>query len=120
VFLLLIQRRQHNETQIYSNQFSLILTLLTACALLPLTNPAAEAAKMYWTSTLGIDRAETDGGSRETLLSVTLARPVSIAVDASGGKMYWADGTTKKIQRANLDGTNVQDLVTGWGTRHRC
>ena len=30
--------------------------------------------------------------------------------------MYWTDGWTKKIQRANLDGTNVEDLVTGkWG-----
>ena len=28
-------------------------------------------------------------------------------------KMYWADQQTNKIQRANLDGTNVEDLVTG-------
>jgi len=27
--------------------------------------------------------------------------------------MYWTDAGTDKIQRANLDGTNVQDLVTG-------
>ena len=26
--------------------------------------------------------------------------------------MYWTDLDTKKIQRANLDGSNVQDLVT--------
>ena len=29
--------------------------------------------------------------------------------------MYWADLGTNKIQRANLDGTNVQDLLTGFG-----
>ena len=29
--------------------------------------------------------------------------------------MYWADAGTDKVQRANLDGTNVQDLVTGLG-----
>ncbi|MCE2438122.1 MAG: hypothetical protein J4F39_01710, partial [Candidatus Latescibacteria bacterium] len=27
-------------------------------------------------------------------------------------KMYWADGGTDKIQRADLDGSNVEDLVT--------
>ena len=30
-----------------------------------------------------------------------------------GGKMYWADYRTDKIQRANLDGSGVEDLVTG-------
>jgi len=29
-----------------------------------------------------------------------------------GGKVYWADQGTDKIQRANLDGSSVQDLVT--------
>ena len=29
--------------------------------------------------------------------------------------MYWADAETNKIQRANLDGTNVQDIFTGFG-----
>ena len=29
-----------------------------------------------------------------------------------GGKMYWADDTTNKIQRANLDGSRLEDLVT--------
>ena len=26
--------------------------------------------------------------------------------------MYWTDGGTDKIQRANLDGSDVEDLVT--------
>jgi DNA-binding beta-propeller fold protein YncE len=29
-----------------------------------------------------------------------------------GQKVYWADGGTGKIQRANLDGSNVEDIVT--------
>ena len=28
-------------------------------------------------------------------------------------KMYWIDADSRKIQRANLDGSNVEDLVTG-------
>ena len=29
------------------------------------------------------------------------------------GRMYWTDSGTDKIQRANLDESNVEDLVTG-------
>ncbi|NIW77560.1 MAG: hypothetical protein GWN08_20320, partial [Gemmatimonadetes bacterium] len=34
-------------------------------------------------------------------------------LDVAGGKMYWVDLGSGKIQRANLDGSNVEDLVTG-------
>ncbi len=30
----------------------------------------------------------------------------------ASGKMYWTDDITAKIQRANLDGSSVEDLVT--------
>ena len=44
-----------------------------------------------------------------------LAFPHGIALDVVGGKIYYTTYTTGgyKIQSANLDGTNVQDLVTG-------
>jgi hypothetical protein len=32
---------------------------------------------------------------------------------AGAEKMYWTDSGTQKIQRANLDGTGVEDLLTG-------
>lgn len=32
--------------------------------------------------------------------------------DENAGKMYWTDEGTNKIQRANLDGSGVEDLVT--------
>ena len=34
-----------------------------------------------------------------------------IALDVAAGKMYWTDWVTHKIQRANLDGSNVETLV---------
>ena len=41
----------------------------------------------------------------------------SASSDSGGGgagdKIYWADGSGWKIQRANLDGSQVQDVVTG-------
>ena len=35
------------------------------------------------------------------------------APGASRGKLYWTDDGTQKIQRANLDGSGVEDVVTG-------
>ena len=31
--------------------------------------------------------------------------------------MYWTDGGNNKIQRANLDGSNVEDLITSGLTK---
>ena len=33
-------------------------------------------------------------------------------MDLLDGKMYWTDSVTRKIQRANLDGSEIADLVT--------
>ena len=48
----------------------------------------------------------------EDLITTGLDRPWSIALDVERGMMYWTDVNTKKIQRANLDGSNVKDLIT--------
>ena len=41
-----------------------------------------------------------------------LRSPVGIALDVATGKMYWTDVGTNKIQRANLDGSQVETLVS--------
>ena len=56
-------------------------------------------------------RANLDGSGDEQLVS-GLDNPQGIAVDAAGGKMYWGDAGNQEIQRADLDGTNVEDLIT--------
>ena len=78
---------------------------------------------MYWTdlSTDKIQRANLDGSDIEDLVTRGLESASGIALDVAGGKMYWTDvgelGTgaqvgKEKIQCANLDGSNVQTLVT--------
>ena len=69
--------------------------------------------KMYWTAGGGIHRANLDGSGVVDDLVEGLLRPWDVALDLGGGKMYWPDTNTDKIQRADLDGTNVEDLVTG-------
>eukprot|EP00931_Biecheleriopsis_adriatica_P049984 TRINITY_DN28924_c0_g2_i1.p1 TRINITY_DN28924_c0_g2~~TRINITY_DN28924_c0_g2_i1.p1 ORF type:complete len:309 (-),score=31.08 TRINITY_DN28924_c0_g2_i1:18-944(-) len=44
----------------------------------------------------------------EVLIS-GLKQPRSVA--CGGGKIYWADRDSRKIQRANLDGSDVEDIV---------
>ena len=62
-----------------------------------------------------IEQANLDGSS--PLVIVTGLDAVSgIGVDPEGGKIYWSDYVADKIQRANLDGTNVQNLVTKYPT----
>ncbi|MEW6744252.1 MAG: hypothetical protein AB1486_15980 [Planctomycetota bacterium] len=39
--------------------------------------------------------------------------PARIALDVAGGKMYWTVYHEGSIHRANLDGSDVEDLITG-------
>ena len=71
--------------------------------------------KVYWTHRYGqiyIRRADLDGGNVEDLLIRTeRAEPSDIDLDVSAGKMYWRVGRAGKIKRANLDGTDIKDIV---------
>jgi len=71
--------------------------------------------KMYWTSSTPsgsmISRANLDGTNVETLVT-GLLNPSGIALDAVGGKVYWTDIGAGKIQRANMNGTGVEDVIT--------
>ena len=80
--------------------------------------------KMYWTDRATIRRANLNGSNIQDLVTSSdeLEQPQGIALDVAGGKVYWTNTYWKKanevkrinakIRRANLDGSNVQDLVT--------
>ena len=78
--------------------------------------------KMYWSEAglLGIRRANLDGtGPAETVVPGQNGIAVDdVAVDVSAGKMYWTSCQSPivagggRIQRASLDGSGVEDLVT--------
>jgi DNA-binding beta-propeller fold protein YncE len=40
-----------------------------------------------------------------------LSDAFDVVIDPVRGKVYWTDDVTNKIQRANLDGRQVEDLV---------
>ena len=72
---------------------------------------------LYWSDKDAprIHRLNTDSaGPLETLLtsSAGIADPRGIVLDPAAGKFYFADAITQSIRRANLDGTNVENVVT--------
>ena len=76
------------------------------------TTTASQAWKLYWTDGKSIQRSNLDGTEVESLVSVSGSNLYRLALDVSGGKMYWTNGGRGKIQRSNLDGSTVEDLVT--------
>ena len=66
--------------------------------------------KMYWNDRIGaaVLRSNLDGSFVETLLTVGAALKGRITLDLVGRKMYFAG---HGVQRANLDGTGIEDLV---------
>ena len=48
----------------------------------------------------------------DSTLPSGIGEPVGTAPASQAWKLYWADGGTVKIQRSNLDGSGVEDLVT--------
>jgi PEP-CTERM motif len=79
------------------------------------------AGKIYWAGAWGggatglVQRANlADGSNVETLLEGFAQDdfPVDLALDPPGGKMYIGNDSLFKIQRANLDGSGLEDVVT--------
>ena len=70
--------------------------------------------KLYLTNSRGkVQRFNLDGSDFQWNFIVNLSSPQGIAVDVAGSKIYWTEKIG--IRRANLDGTNIQDVVTGSG-----
>ena len=74
----------------------------------------AANGRVYITNSWGkVQSLDVGGGDFRPNLITGLDAPTGVAVDAAAGKVYWA--ARGKIQRANLDGKNLQDVVTGVG-----
>ena len=67
----------------------------------------------YWIDSAGsnIQRYSIGSGGSDVVIS-GLQNPTSLALDPTSEKIYWADSAARKIQRANLDGSKVEDIAT--------
>ena len=79
----------------------------------------ATRSKLYWTDNDTalvegiIHRADLDGANVEDIVTgIAPFRPIEIALDLDADKLYWTDNGTGTIQRAALDGTNVEGIFS--------
>ena len=73
------------------------------------TAPATAGTYYYGACVVAVSGERNTNNNCSTSVRVTVG--VSVTVSSSP-KMYWTDISTGKIQRANLDGSNVEDLIT--------
>jgi sugar lactone lactonase YvrE len=64
---------------------------------------------MYWTAEENVYRANMDGSSSEVIL--TLTEPLGISVDVARRHIYWVDCEDGNLQRADLDGSNITEIL---------
>ena len=74
----------------------------------------AANGKLYLTNSWGkLQRLNLNGSNFQSNLIPELASPKHLALDVSGGKVYWT--VPGSIWRANLNGKNREQLVAGLG-----
>jgi|GEM_PF-3672965 len=59
-----------------------------------------------------VTQINTDGSGSVTLID-NLASPDGVAVDLCAGKIYYAESTPANISRMDLDGSNVEVVISG-------
>ena len=75
------------------------------------TSGGGVSRPLYWTGGVNkIYRSKLDGTQPQVL--VEGGNPGGIALDVSGGKMYWIEHFGDEIRRANLDGSEIVSWVT--------
>ena len=74
-------------------------------------------AYFYWTGGTSIERANADGSNHTVVLQRSNAI-FGLALDAVRGHLYWVESLSatreERILRANIDGSNPTDIVTGF------
>ena len=80
---------------------------------------AVGGGKVYWTEQTGasggsVNGANLDGMNLETLATL-LSAPMGISVDTAGNKLYWTNARGR-VQRANLNGSGITNVVDGLGS----
>ncbi|MCP4639089.1 MAG: DUF5050 domain-containing protein [bacterium] len=93
---------------------------IVACFMLAPAIAEAATTDIYWAGTVAygpsddfVSVAHLDSSPGEDLITGQLSGIRDLELDATGGYMYWAHGSTGTVKRANLDGSGVTDLVTG-------
>ncbi len=82
-----------------------------------LTAPSNAGTYYYGACVASVSGETNTGNNCSSAVTVTVSATVTQPDPQPSGtsKLYWSDWGTDKIQRADLDGSNVEDLVSGAG-----
>ena len=83
----------------------------TSAESISLTAPSSAGTYYYGACVDPVSGESSTGNNCSRAVSVTVAS-VTPPPTTEGSKLYWTDWGTDKIQRANLDGSGIEDLVT--------
>ena len=75
---------------------------------------------MYWLNfgfPDSIQRSNLDGSGVTTILSVGARSNHGLALDLGAGHLYWTEQSAGTLMRANLDGSNVTQELSGLTAR---
>ena len=98
-----------------------LLVAIVAAAALVLPGAASAADSVYWSNYLGgkISHANLDGSGGGADLGTPGASPefpTGVAIDATAGRIYWADRGANAIYFTNLNGSGGGKVFTGAAT----
>lgn len=66
-----------------------------------------DGGKIYWTNAATIQRADLNGQNIEEVLTISDGFPEEITLDLDRGKIYWTNPGTRTVQRAELNGIDL-------------
>lgn len=92
-----------------------VIIFFTAASYFSISSAYADFTKFYLTEDItsagNILSAVIDGTGLSTV-PVSPSEPDRIAIDSLHGKIYWSEPINNRILRADLDGSNIQTIVT--------
>ena len=97
-------------TRVSQNRISVFLAVGFAVSLLLVD--VVNAASIYWTDERGVHHSDLDGQNPRTIVPIPITSIASMAIDEIDNKIYYADFYGKRILRSNLDGTELENVIT--------
>ena len=100
-----------SDTEVGTDAVSVLDASRTGAESISLTAPSSVGTYYYGACVESVSGESDTENNCSSAVAVTVAE----TTPAGASKLYWSDWGTDKIQRADLDGSNVEDLVSGAG-----
>ena len=99
-----------NDTEVGSDTVDGLAASATSAESISLNAPSSTGTYYYGACVDNVSGESNTGNNCSAAVSITVAAVTPPGTRVS--KLYWTDIGTDKIQRSNLDGSDVEDLVT--------